>query len=69
MHRTRKRIARALGPVRRHLVRVRGQLSTDGGFSAFEWAVGLALTGTLIMVVYAAANTKIGEKVAQIAGF
>ncbi|MEU2718515.1 hypothetical protein [Streptomyces sp. NPDC007205] len=69
MHRTRKRIAHLLGPIRRHFARVRVEARSDAGFTAFEWAVGLALTGSLILVVYAAANTKIAEKVAQIAGF
>jgi hypothetical protein len=69
VHRTVDRITRLRGRIRQHLALVRAQMATDGGFTAFEWAVGLVLTGSLILIVNTAANGKIAEKVAQIAGF
>jgi len=41
----------------------------DRGASATEWALILVAGGTMVGVVYAAANTTVGEKAAQILGF
>ncbi|MGW3651716.1 hypothetical protein [Streptomyces sp. NPDC000878] len=64
----RTRLARMLDVLRRHGTVLRAQMK-DRGASATEWALILVAGGTMVAVVYAAANTTVGEKAAQILGF
>jgi hypothetical protein len=68
MHTVRTRFSRVLDALRRHGAVIRAQVK-DRGASATDWALILVAGGTMVGVVYAAANTKIGEKTAQILGF
>ncbi|MDQ8707519.1 hypothetical protein RCO28_34375 [Streptomyces sp. LHD-70] len=55
---------------RRHLEEVRLRLASDAGEgSAFSWALGLFFAGTLMVAVYQAADTAIGQKIISYAGF
>lgn len=68
MHTVRSRFSLVLGPLRRHGSVIRAQ-AKDRGASATEWGLILVAGGTMVGVVYAAANTTVGEKVTQILGF
>ncbi|MFD6285351.1 hypothetical protein [Streptomyces sp. NPDC060205] len=68
MHTVRTRLSRLLDALRRHGALARAQVQ-DRGASATEWGLILAAGGTMVGVVYAAANTTVGEKAAQILGF
>lgn len=68
MHTVRSRFSLVLGALRRYgtVIRVHAK---DRGASAMEWGLILVAGGTMVGVVYAAANTTVGEKVQQILGF
>ncbi|MEU0949960.1 hypothetical protein ABZ379_45975 [Streptomyces canus] len=68
MHTVRSRVRLVLGALRRHGAVIRAQ-ANDRGASAMEWGLILVAGGTMVGVVYAAANTTVGEKVTQILGF
>ncbi|MET9913863.1 hypothetical protein ABZZ74_45250 [Streptomyces sp. NPDC006476] len=68
MHTVRNRLSLVFGALRRHGAVIRAH-ATDRGASALEWGLILVAGGTLVGVVYAAANTTVGEKVQQILGF
>ncbi|MFD9284664.1 hypothetical protein ACFWD7_46860 [Streptomyces mirabilis] len=61
------RFGRAVATLRRYGRLVRSQ-PLDRGASAFEWAMILVAGGTLVGVVYGAANTAVGQKALQIIG-
>ncbi|KMS74244.1 hypothetical protein ACM01_15125 [Streptomyces viridochromogenes] len=68
MHTVRNRFSLVLDALRRHGSVIRAQVQ-DRGASATEWGLILVAGGTMVGVVYAAANTTVGEKAAQILGF
>ncbi|MEV2234974.1 hypothetical protein AB0H69_41315 [Streptomyces phaeochromogenes] len=68
MHTVRTRFSRVLDALRRHATLIRAEVK-DRGASATEWGLILVAGGTMVGVVYAAANTTVGEKAAQILGF
>lgn len=63
----RSALLRAARGLRGRAALIRSQ-ARDAGASATDWALILVAGGTLVGLVYAAANSKIGEKIAQIAG-
>ncbi|MCX4564294.1 MULTISPECIES: hypothetical protein [Streptomyces] len=68
MRTERTRFSRMLDALRRHGAVIRAQVK-DRGATATEWGLILVAGGTMVGVVYAAANTTVGEKAAQILGF
>ncbi|RPK55810.1 hypothetical protein EES42_41690 [Streptomyces sp. ADI95-17] len=64
---TRPRLSRVADTLRRRIRLIRSAHADTGG--AMEWALVLVGGATLVGLVYAAANTKITEKAAQILGF
>ncbi|MFF8932340.1 hypothetical protein ACF1AO_34315 [Streptomyces longwoodensis] len=68
MHTVRTRFSLVLDALRRRGAVIRAQ-AKDRGASAMEWGLILVAGGTMVGVVYAAANTTVGEKVQQILGF
>ncbi|MBP5888676.1 MULTISPECIES: hypothetical protein [Streptomyces] len=68
MHTVRNRLSLMLVALRRHGAMIRAH-AKDRGASATEWGLILVAGGTMVGVVYAAANTTVGEKAAQILGF
>ncbi|MDH6604420.1 Flp pilus assembly pilin Flp [Streptomyces sp. SAI-208] len=68
MHTVRIRFSTVVRALRRHGALIRAQ-AKDRGASAMEWGLILVAGGTMVGVVYAAANTTVGEKVSQILGF
>ncbi|MCQ8833804.1 hypothetical protein [Streptomyces malaysiensis] len=68
MNTVRSRFSLVLGALRRHGAMIRAH-AKDRGATAMEWGLILVAGGTMVGVVYAAANTTVGEKVQQILGF
>ncbi|HET6857477.1 MAG TPA: hypothetical protein VFH94_10325 [Streptomyces sp.] len=68
MHTVRTRFSRMLTALNRYRAMLRAQVR-DRGASATEWGLILVAGGTMVGVVYAAANTTVGQKAAEILGF
>ncbi|MFC5220036.1 hypothetical protein [Streptomyces coerulescens] len=64
----RTRLTRARAALSRRIAVLRSS-ARDRGASAMEWGLILVAGGTMVGIVYAAANTTVGEKVTQILGF
>lgn len=63
-----RRFPRAAAALRRHQEKLRAA-GSDAGYSVTEWVFITAAGGTLALLIYAAINGKVAEKIATIAGF